>query len=96
VTRIKGVDFYRCMMNLRERLEADGYLLCVEGARPDVTPSGGLRQMTDGRMAYRLRPDALVSDDDMVDIFASTDCGDVVAISEQLEAVTKNLRGNQD
>jgi hypothetical protein len=66
--RIKGIDFYRCMMNLRERMEADGYLLCVEGARPDVTPSGGLRQMTDGRMAYRLRPDALASDDDMVDI----------------------------
>jgi hypothetical protein len=54
------------------------------------------RPELDGRMVYRLRPDASVSDDDMVDIVASTDCGDVVSISEELEAIIKNYRGNQD
>jgi hypothetical protein len=89
---ISGFDIYDCMLILRERLESDGYLLCIQGARPYVNPSGMLRQVANGWLAYALRPGELASDDDLVDIFAGADCGQVVSVAEQKQTVASCWR----
>ncbi|WP_177154283.1 hypothetical protein [Actinosynnema pretiosum] len=64
-----GTDLFSCMVNLRERLEQDGLLLCCQGSRPDVHPTGMDRQMGDGRHAHVLSAEA-VQQGLTVDIFA--------------------------
>jgi hypothetical protein len=32
----EGSDYFACMMRLREQLESDGLMLCVQGARANV------------------------------------------------------------
>jgi hypothetical protein len=84
-----GVDLFDCLLSLRENLESRGFLLCCQGARKNVSPSGMTRQMTNGRLAYVLLPDRQVSDDDLVDIFAPAACRDVASIAEQKEEIKK-------
>jgi hypothetical protein len=84
VVEVHGDDYLDCLMQIRERLEADGRLLCCQGARADVWPSGMLRQFSDGRQAYvldREQPSL------MVDVFAPADPAQVVSISRQRDAV---------
>jgi hypothetical protein len=73
--RATGFDLFDSLVSLRGALEADDLLICVEGARSDVYPSGMSRQMGTGRGAYRhvvgRRPDR----GDLVDIFDETCCG---------------------
>lgn len=84
-----GVDLFDCLLSLREDLESRGLLLCCQGARKNVSPSGMTRQMSNGRLAYALLPERQVSDDDLVEIFAPADCGDVASIAEQKEETRK-------
>ncbi|MFE7798641.1 hypothetical protein [Nocardia sp. NPDC057440] len=46
-------DYLSCLLAVREYLEERGQLLCCQGARPDVWPSGMLRQFGNGRQAYK-------------------------------------------
>jgi len=68
-------------------------LVCVQGARPDVHPSGMSSQMSGGRFAYRLHPGRRSTRDDLVDIFDPADCADVATVSGQREAVDRFYDG---
>jgi hypothetical protein len=82
--RIEKPDYFGCLVELRELLEAEGRLLCCQGARGDAGPSGSLRQMSDGRQVY-VYPEQRrrVSAADVVDAFAPADCSLVVTVEEQ-------------
>jgi hypothetical protein len=61
--RFEGDDLFECLINARLELESRGLLLCCQGCRPDVFPSGMHRQMNDlgsffpnGRKARYVRP----------------------------------------
>jgi hypothetical protein len=84
-----GADLFDCLLSLRKDLEARGLLLCCQGARRNVSPSGMTRQMSNGRLAYVLLSGRQVSDDDLVEIFDPADCGDVASIAEQKEEIKK-------
>ena len=83
----EGLDLFESLTSLRRQLEADGLALCVEGARSDVFPSGMSRQMSGGRMAYRIVRGRRSGPDDVVDVFDPTCCDSVVGVDEQLAAV---------
>lgn len=76
-----GDDLFHCLHGLRQALEADGLLLCCQGARPDVFPSGMDRQMGEARHAHVLGLEA--GQEESVDIFAPADVGLVGTIEEQ-------------
>jgi hypothetical protein len=65
--RAEGHDLFAATLALREQLERDGWLLQIEGARPDVYPSAMSREA--GR-AYVIRPGRHSTLEDLVDILA--------------------------
>lgn len=86
------VDLLECLKSARRDLEAMGLLLCCQGARLNVFPSGMTRQMTEGRLAYSLEAGKELSDDDLVDIFAPADCSEVATLEDQLAAMRELFR----
>ena len=84
-----GVDLFECLQGIRRHLESEGLLLCCQGARPDVFPSGVFRQMSNGRYAYPLRRDPPLTDEDLVDIFAPADISEVGTVDDQRRAVAR-------
>ncbi|MEV6241921.1 hypothetical protein [Lentzea sp. NPDC051838] len=82
-------DLFVCLMNARLRLEEDGFLLCCQGARPDVFPSGLLQQETGGRYAYVLTDEADEAGRPTVDIFAPADISEVATVADQRAAVMR-------
>lgn len=84
--RADGPDLWNAFLALRKNLESEGIMLCCNGARPDVWPSGMAGQMGDGRSAYKARPGKRPSRDDLVDILAPTPCSEVVTVEEQVRA----------
>lgn len=84
-----GVDLFDALSILRVQLDAAGVRICVEGARADVFPSGMSRQSSGGRRAYRLVAGRTPEREDLVDIFESTQCGEVVSVSDQLASVQR-------
>jgi hypothetical protein len=86
-----GADLFDSLTSLRGALEVEGRLICIEGARADVYPSGMSRQMGGGRRAYRHVPGRRPDRSDLVDIFDATCCDDVVSVDDQLASV-KRLR----
>jgi hypothetical protein len=72
---------------IRRHLEAKGRLLCCQGARADVWPSGLLRQFTDGRCAYVLERDRGGRPLEEVDIFSPAPAQLVVTVAAQERAV---------
>jgi hypothetical protein len=64
--RFGGDNLFPCLLSVRERLEADGLLLCCQGARLDVTNTGLLKQMTDGKYVYTFDPDARTINEETV------------------------------
>jgi hypothetical protein len=85
--RFEGDDLFECLINARLELESRGLLLCCQGCRPDVFPSGMLRQMNGGRFAYQLHRNAPLSEADIVDIFAQAEPNAVASVSGQRAAV---------
>ncbi|GAB3175511.1 hypothetical protein GCM10027059_49180 [Myceligenerans halotolerans] len=83
------VDLWECLKSIRGDLERLGILVCCQGARRNVLPSGVNRQMSDGRLAYLIQAGRTPSDDDLVDIFDPAECADVVTIDEQLLAIRR-------
>jgi hypothetical protein len=52
----RGPDLFEALAEVRRRLEADGCLVAVQGARRDTFPSGMGRDMGGGAQVYVLRP----------------------------------------
>jgi len=65
-----GSDCFDALIEARRQLELQGILVCVEGARKDVWPSGMARAMGAGRKAYRMALGKQALKSDLVDIFA--------------------------
>ncbi|WP_433593945.1 hypothetical protein [Nocardia sp. CA-145437] len=80
-------DYLSCLLAVREYLEARGRLLCCQGARPDVWPSGTLRQFDNGRRAHVLDHDRRGAELEVVDIFAPAPAEVVVSVLDQGKAV---------
>ncbi|MEV0192197.1 hypothetical protein AB0I39_27120 [Kitasatospora purpeofusca] len=89
LTEISGTDYLDCLSQARRQLERDGRLLCCQGARPDVHPSGQLRQFTNGRQAYVRFPDARGEVRATVDILDPASPEDVVSLDDQRAAVIR-------
>ncbi|MEV4127235.1 hypothetical protein [Nocardia sp. NPDC049707] len=80
-------DYLARLLAVRAYLEERGQLLCCLGARPDVWPSGMLRQFENGRRAYVLDHDRRGGECEVVDIFAPAPAETVVSAAEQARAV---------
>lgn len=80
-------DYLSRLLVVREYLEKRGQLLCCQGARPDVWPSGMLRQFENGRRAYVLDHDRHGEELETVDIFAPAPAEMVVSVVAQSKAV---------
>lgn len=78
-------DLFGSLMDVRLQLEALGWRLLINGARPDVWQSGMLRSSGSTR-AYRLHPGAGTSPDDMVELFDGADAANVVSVAEHRAA----------
>lgn len=91
-----GQDALDCLLNTRRQLEEHGILLCCMGARPDVWPSGMLRDWSDGREAYLHREGVQVTEDDVVGIFDPADPADIGTVEEQLAALRERFQALKD
>jgi hypothetical protein len=98
-TEFSGTDYLDCLSQARRQLELDGRLLCCQGARLNVHPSGQLRQFTNGRQAYVRHWEPWSEGTETVDIFAPAPAGDVATLDDQRAAIVSswNARhpGNQ-
>ncbi|MFJ1744632.1 hypothetical protein ACIOJD_00080 [Streptomyces sp. NPDC088116] len=83
-------DLYGALNEVRRQVEAAGWLLAINGARPDVHQSGMLRSSGSSR-AYQLRPGAPADDDTMVDLFADAPGETVTSVEAQATAYTQWL-----
>jgi len=90
---VVGEDLFESLVSLRRLLEADDRVLCVEGARGDVFPSGMARQMSGGRQACRIVQGRRPEREDLVDIFDQTCRDEVVTVDDQVVLV-RRLRGS--
>lgn len=93
VEQAEGPDLVEALQAVRRGLQGAGMLLCCQGCRPDVFPSGMSRQMGGGRRAYRHRPGQPATMDDLVDIFDSADCADVVTVEQHRAAMERMYDG---
>jgi hypothetical protein len=77
-------DLFTALVELREQLEAAGWLLQVNGARVDAYPS---RMALDsgGRQLYVLRPGRHATGEDLVDTLAPLEDGRAGTVAEQRE-----------
>ncbi|MCT2589102.1 hypothetical protein LHJ74_03980 [Streptomyces sp. N2-109] len=80
-------DLFSCLMDLRRSLESEGLLLCCQGARLDVTSSGMLLQMTDGREAYTFDPSTRTVHEETVYILDPAPLSKVATVSQQRDAI---------
>lgn len=78
-----GADLVDCLVDLRLRLEADGLLLCCQGARVNVWPSGQLRQFADGRQGYVLTRRAPGQVHEIVDLLDPASPAQAVSVEDQ-------------
>ncbi|MFJ8473660.1 hypothetical protein [Kitasatospora sp. NPDC094011] len=86
-TEFSGADYLDCLTQVRRQLERDGRLLCCQGARPNVHPSGQLRQFTNGRQAYVRPAEPSGEAPETVDIFAPAPPEDIVNLDDQRAAI---------
>ena len=78
----EGDDLFSATVALREQLERDGWLLEIQGARPDTYPSRMARG-SGGRRFYVLRPGKHATLDDLVDTLAPLEGGRAGTVAEQ-------------
>lgn len=96
IVESEGEDLFHALELVRLELEADGLLVCCQGARPDVYPSGMARQMSGGLRAYRHLPDRRPTRDDIVNVFDPADCHEVVTVDAQLVSMQRLRRSQLD
>ncbi|MEV0842236.1 hypothetical protein AB0I55_22190 [Actinocatenispora sera] len=87
-----GNDLFECLKAVRLALENNGFLICCQGSRPTVFPSGMSRQMSNGRLAYPLRRTPPLTSDDLIDIFAPAQFVEVGTVEDQRQAVRNFFR----
>ncbi|MGW1606208.1 hypothetical protein [Streptomyces eurythermus] len=80
-----GSNLFTCLLSARTDLEKEGLLLCCQGARPDVFPSGMQQQMDNGRFATVLARAA--GETEVVDIFDVAEPSQVTSVEGQRVAV---------
>jgi hypothetical protein len=91
-TDISGPDYRDCLTQARRLLEAEGRLLCCQGARPDANASGMLSQFSNGREAYLLQePKDENGHHRVVDIFAPAPAPAVTTLDDQRRRVLRQL-----
>ncbi|MFD5883213.1 hypothetical protein [Streptomyces yangpuensis] len=78
-------NLFKCLLSARTDLEKEDLLLCCQGARPDVFPSGMQQQMDNGRFAAVLSRSA--EEKEIVDIFAAAEPSQVTSVEGQRVAV---------
>ncbi|WP_326568935.1 hypothetical protein VSH64_45520 [Amycolatopsis rhabdoformis] len=80
-----GSNLFKCLLCARTALEKEDLLLCCQGARPDVFPSGMQQQMEHGRFAAVLSRSG--EEEGAVDIFAAAEPSQVTSVEAQRVAV---------
>lgn len=80
-----GSNLFKCLLGARADLEKEGLLLCCQGARPDVFPSGMQQQMENGRFGTVLTPSS--EKREVVDIFGAAEPSQVASVEVQRVAV---------
>lgn len=78
-------NLFKCLLSARTDLEKEGLMLCCQGARPDVFPSGMQQQMDNGRFATVLVRSA--EQREVVDIFGAAEPTQVTSVDGQRAAV---------
>ncbi len=89
VLAAEGEDLLVCLIAIRQQLEARGLHLCCQGARPEVWPSGQLRQFTNGRSGYVLTSVSAGTVPQDVDLFAPARPEEIGTVEEQLAFVRR-------
>lgn len=80
-----GADLFDALRNLRRKLELDGWLIAVQGARVDAYASGMVRDMLGARHVYLIQIGRHVAREHLVDIFAEADKRYLSTLEEQAE-----------
>lgn len=83
--RFEGADWFECLAAVRLYLERENRRVLCNGARRDVFPSGMARQMSGGRLAYRLTLGIQPRREDIVDVFAPCAAEEVATVKQQRE-----------
>jgi hypothetical protein len=78
-------NLFKCLLNARTDLEKEGRMLCCQGARPDVFPSGMQQQMDNGRFGTVLVRSE--EEREVVDIFGAAEPSQVTSVDAQRAAV---------
>lgn len=84
---VVGGDLLDALTELRRHLGDRGLLLCCQGARINVWPSGMLRQFSHGRSGYVLGTRLEDGSFEVVDLLAPAPPVQVVNVAEQQEFV---------
>ncbi|MDP9265797.1 MAG: hypothetical protein M3O91_06745 [Chloroflexota bacterium] len=76
-------DYFECLILVRRDLEAEGIVVCCQGARRDVWPSGMARDMGAGLKAYVLTIGRAPERGDLISIFGPADRELIGTVEEQ-------------
>jgi hypothetical protein len=83
---VEESDWFNCLIALRRMLEAHGWRILCNGARPNVWPSGMSRSMGGGALAYAWpREQRTLGPEDLVNIFDEASPEQIVAVDEHLD-----------
>jgi len=78
-----GFDYFACLISVRRELEAEGLVVCCQGARRDVWPSGMGRDMGAGLVAYALTIGRAPRQDEQVLVLAPADPDLIGTVADQ-------------
>jgi hypothetical protein len=78
-----AMDYFACLISVRRELEAEGLVVCCQGARKNVWPSGMGRDMGAGLVAYVLTIGRAPRRDEQVQVLAPADAELIGTVTEQ-------------
>jgi hypothetical protein len=79
------VDAFSALVAVRLRLESLGWLIAVQGSRPNAYASGLQRDMHGGIRAYICEMGKWPLRESLIDIFASAERDEIATVAEQRE-----------
>jgi hypothetical protein len=77
------MDYFACLISVRRELEAEGLVVCCQGARKNVWPSGMDRDMGAGLVAHVLTIGRKPRRDEHVRVLAPADAELIGTVTEQ-------------